>query len=68
MVDITLKCQEKNICKKVHNFHHYLTWFLAPLIVLTPMRSLEMKWGVINMTLLNSLIIAKLTKHCWNAC
>ncbi len=21
---------KKNICKKVCNFHHYLTWFLAP--------------------------------------
>lgn len=31
---MTFKCQEKNMCKKVHNFHHYTTWFLAPLIVL----------------------------------
>jgi len=37
MINITLKCQEKNICKKVHSFHHYLTWFLAPISVLTPL-------------------------------
>jgi hypothetical protein len=34
MINMTLKCQEKNMCKKVHNFHHYTTWFLAPLILL----------------------------------
>jgi hypothetical protein len=28
MIYIILKCQ-KNICKKVHNFHHYPTLFLA---------------------------------------
>jgi len=33
MINITLKCQEKNICKNIHSFHHYLTWFLAPLII-----------------------------------
>jgi hypothetical protein len=36
MIYITLKCQKKNICKKVHSFHHYLTWFLVPIFVLTP--------------------------------
>jgi hypothetical protein len=36
MISITLKSQEKNICKKVHSFHHYLTWFLAPISTFTP--------------------------------
>ncbi len=36
MINITLKWQEKNICKNVHNFHHYLTWFLAPIFVFAP--------------------------------
>jgi len=27
---------KKNICKKVHNFHHYPTWFLVPIFVLSP--------------------------------
>jgi hypothetical protein len=36
MINITLKCQDKNICKKVHNFHHYLTWFLVPRYVFAP--------------------------------
>jgi hypothetical protein len=36
MIDITLKCQEKNICKKIHSFHHYSTWFLVTISVLTP--------------------------------
>ncbi len=31
IIDIMLKCQNKNICKKVCGFHHYLTWFLDPL-------------------------------------
>jgi hypothetical protein len=25
MINITLKCEIKNICKKNYNFHHYLT-------------------------------------------
>jgi hypothetical protein len=25
MINITLKCQKKTICKKVHSFHHYPT-------------------------------------------
>jgi hypothetical protein len=36
MINIILKCQEKNICKKIHSFHHYLTWFLAILILFAP--------------------------------
>jgi len=36
MINITFKCHKKNICKKVHNFHHCLTWFLAPFFVLSP--------------------------------
>ncbi len=28
--------RKKYICKKVHSFHHYLTWFLAPMCVPTP--------------------------------
>jgi len=41
MINITLKChmkkkKKKNICKKVHNFHHCLTWFLALIFVLAP--------------------------------
>jgi hypothetical protein len=36
MINITFKCQEKNICKKVHSFHHYLTWFLAPISIPAP--------------------------------
>ncbi len=36
MINIILKCQKNNICKKVHSFHHYLTWFLAPIFVLSP--------------------------------
>ncbi len=36
MINITFKCQEKTYVKKIHNFHHYSTWFLAPLIVFTP--------------------------------
>jgi hypothetical protein len=35
MINITLTCQEKNICKKNQNFHHYLTWFLAPIFILS---------------------------------
>ncbi len=27
---------KKNICKKIHSFHHYPTWFLAPIFVLAP--------------------------------
>jgi hypothetical protein len=27
---------KKNICKKVHSFHHYLTWFLATIFILSP--------------------------------
>jgi hypothetical protein len=41
MINITLKCQEKNICKKVHSFHHYLTWFLAPISILTPFHVIQ---------------------------
>ncbi len=36
MIDITLKCFKKNICKKVHSFHHYLTWFLATISIFAP--------------------------------
>ncbi len=28
--------KKKNICKKVHSFHHYSTWFLAPIYAFTP--------------------------------
>ncbi len=35
MTNITFKCK-KNICKKIHSFHHYLTWYLASIFVLTP--------------------------------
>ncbi len=27
---------KKNICKKVHSFHHYPTWFLVPIFVFAP--------------------------------
>jgi hypothetical protein len=37
MINIILKCQEKNICKKIHSFHHYLTWFLAPIFIFSPL-------------------------------
>jgi hypothetical protein len=30
MIEITLKCQKKNIHTKFDSFGHYLTWFLAP--------------------------------------
>jgi hypothetical protein len=36
MINITLKFQEKNIYKKVHNFQYYSTWFLAPISVSPP--------------------------------
>ncbi len=36
MINITLKCQEKKKKKNIHNFYHYLTWLLAPLIILAP--------------------------------
>jgi hypothetical protein len=36
MINITFKCHKKNICKKVHNFHHCSTWFLALFFVLSP--------------------------------
>ncbi len=36
MINIILKCQEKNICKKVHSIHHHPTWFLAPMCVVAP--------------------------------
>jgi hypothetical protein len=36
MINITLKCQGENICKIVHIFHHYPTWFLVPIFVHTP--------------------------------
>jgi len=35
MINITLKCQKKNICENIYNFQHYVTWFLAPLSVFT---------------------------------
>jgi len=28
--------EKKHILKSSHNFHHYSTWFLAPMCVLTP--------------------------------
>jgi hypothetical protein len=36
MINITLKCQEKNIYKKVHSFHHYSTWFWLLFLYLHP--------------------------------
>jgi hypothetical protein len=36
MINIILKYQENNMCQNVHNFHHYLTWFLAPISILAP--------------------------------
>jgi hypothetical protein len=40
MINITFKCQEKKTCQKVHNFHHYPTWFLVPIFVLIPIKTL----------------------------
>jgi len=37
MINITLKCQAKNICRKVHSFHYYLTWFLTPRCICAPL-------------------------------
>jgi hypothetical protein len=37
MINIIFKCQKKkHMYKKVYNFHHYLTWFLAPLNIFAP--------------------------------
>jgi len=30
------KMSNKNICKKIYNFQHYLTWFLVPFNVFSP--------------------------------
>jgi len=27
---------KKNIYKKIHSFHHYPTWFLIPISILSP--------------------------------
>ncbi len=27
---------KKNVCKKIHSFHHYSTWFLAPIFIFAP--------------------------------
>jgi hypothetical protein len=35
-INITLKWCHIGISKKVSNFHHYSTWFLAPIYVLAP--------------------------------
>jgi hypothetical protein len=32
--------EEKNIFKKVHNFHHYPTWFLASIYILGPLKQI----------------------------
>jgi hypothetical protein len=37
MVNIAFKCQKKNICKKIHIFHHNLTWFLTSISIITPL-------------------------------
>jgi len=36
MIKIILKCQNKNICKNVYSFHHYLKLFLSHLTVFAP--------------------------------
>jgi hypothetical protein len=36
MINITLNVK-KNICKKIHSFHHYSTWFLVPISIFTPL-------------------------------
>jgi hypothetical protein len=45
MINIILKCENKNICKQVYNFCHYPTWFLHVLDVLAPMNYSEMSNG-----------------------
>jgi hypothetical protein len=35
MINIILKCQKKK-CENVHSFHHYPTWFLAPISIFAP--------------------------------
>ncbi len=45
MINIILKCQNKDICKKNHNFHHYLTWFLILIFVFTPKSNHEINHG-----------------------
>ncbi len=71
MINITLKCQGKNICKKVHSFHHYPTWFLVSIFVLAPIclpttNTLLSKINIIIIILLLSLNGASFfcQKHC----
>ncbi len=54
MINIILKYQENNMCQNVHNFHHYLTWFLAPISILAPNWSCHRsKIGFYQITMLN---------------
>jgi hypothetical protein len=50
MINITLKCQKENICKKFQSFHHYLTWFLVPITILAP------KTQLTNQLILNKML------------
>jgi hypothetical protein len=56
MINITLKCQEKNICKKVHSFHHYPTWFLVPISLLAPWHNKVELWATSALAHCASLI------------
>jgi hypothetical protein len=63
MINITLKCQEKNICKKIHSFDHYSTWFLVPICILAP---ISMKKVVELLVKTPKNIYGKRKKHvCW---
>jgi hypothetical protein len=59
MINIALKCEIKNVCKKNYNFHLYLTWFLVPLNVFAPF-SIKL-WTKLGFFYSHDIVIASCT-------
>jgi hypothetical protein len=59
MISITLKCQKKNICKKIHKFHHYSTWFLAPRCIIAVSQDFHLDHSTHNNISINNEVDGK---------
>jgi hypothetical protein len=63
MINVTLKCQEKNICKKIQNFHHYSTCFLTPRCVFVVSQDLHLDHSTHNNISINNEVQGKTSKE-----
>jgi hypothetical protein len=54
MINMALKWHDIDICNKICNFDHHLTWFLVHLIVIAPLSVIVVTQLQLNLQLMNN--------------